>query len=213
MQDPRVLLAENRYLVELGLRTAMSGKPVKPWVDYAPTTKELLTKLTSNRYDLIILGLPLFLELNKSMYSPVYNLTRKISTILIGQSLDRAELEIGKKFDPHAYVLPECGQSELCMAVEAAMKKTKYYCGKVLESMNHIQNQDESNSTADLSQRELEIIQLIVEEKTASEIAECLFLSEHTVRTHRRNIMQKIGVKNTAGLVMYAVKSGLILSE
>jgi DNA-binding CsgD family transcriptional regulator len=61
-----------------------------------------------------------------------------------------------------------------------------------------------------LSDRENEIIILIAEGLTNGQIAEQLFLSNHTINTHRKNIMAKLGVKNTAGIVMYAVKSDLI---
>ena len=61
-----------------------------------------------------------------------------------------------------------------------------------------------------ISDRELEVIKLIAEGYTNVEIAEKLFLSPHTVNTHRKNIMQKLGVNNTAAIVMYAVKSQLV---
>ena len=61
-----------------------------------------------------------------------------------------------------------------------------------------------------LSDRESEIIVLIAEGNTNAQIAEMLFLSNHTVGTHRKNIMSKLGVRNTAGIVMYAVKTNLI---
>jgi len=61
-----------------------------------------------------------------------------------------------------------------------------------------------------LSERENEIIVHIAEGLTNEQIAEQLFLSKHTVNTHRKNIMAKLGVKNTAGIVMYAVKMNLI---
>ena len=61
-----------------------------------------------------------------------------------------------------------------------------------------------------ISKRESEIIVLISEGFTNTQIAEKLFLSSHTVNTHRKNIMSKLGVKNTAGIVMYAVKMNLI---
>ena len=51
---------------------------------------------------------------------------------------------------------------------------------------------------------------MIAEGHTNTKIAELLFLSAHTVTTHRKNIMHKLGVKNTAGIVMYAVKSGIV---
>jgi len=54
------------------------------------------------------------------------------------------------------------------------------------------------------------VLCLIAEGLTNSVIAEKLFLSSHTVTTHRKNIMFKLGVNNTAGIVMYAVKSGIV---
>jgi DNA-binding CsgD family transcriptional regulator len=61
-----------------------------------------------------------------------------------------------------------------------------------------------------LSDRETEIIILISEGLTNAQIAEQLFLSNHTINTHRKNIMAKLGVKNTAGIVMFAVKTALV---
>ena len=60
-----------------------------------------------------------------------------------------------------------------------------------------------------LSERECQVIALIAEGQSYTRIADQLFLSAHTVTTHRRNIMQKLGVNNTAALVMYAMKNGL----
>jgi DNA-binding CsgD family transcriptional regulator len=61
-----------------------------------------------------------------------------------------------------------------------------------------------------ITERELEIITLIAEGYTNVEIADKLFLSPHTVNTHRKNILQKLGVNNTAAIVMYAVKTQLV---
>ena len=56
----------------------------------------------------------------------------------------------------------------------------------------------------------MEVLQLIAEGFTNTQMAEKLFLSAHTVTTHRKNIMGKLGVNNTAALVMYAVKTGAV---
>jgi len=61
-----------------------------------------------------------------------------------------------------------------------------------------------------LSERELEIIKLIAEGYTNAQISVVLYISNHTVNTHRKNIMKKLGVNNTAGIVMFAVKSNLV---
>ncbi|MEL6560848.1 MAG: helix-turn-helix transcriptional regulator [Bacteroidota bacterium] len=61
----------------------------------------------------------------------------------------------------------------------------------------------------ELSSREKEIIKLISSEYTAQEIADKLFISQHTVNTHRKNLLVKLKLKNVAGLVKFAVENGL----
>ena len=61
-----------------------------------------------------------------------------------------------------------------------------------------------------MSSREKEILILIAQEFTGSEIAEKTFISLNTVNTHRRNLISKLNVKNTAGLVKYAIEYGLL---
>ena len=64
--------------------------------------------------------------------------------------------------------------------------------------------------TNDLTEREKEILQLICQELTMKEIADRLSISENTMRNHRVNIMEKINVKNTVGLIKYAYETGLL---
>jgi DNA-binding NarL/FixJ family response regulator len=67
-----------------------------------------------------------------------------------------------------------------------------------------------SKIVGDLSNRELEVLQLIVDGFTNMEIADKLFISNRTVDTHRRNLLQKLNVRNTAELVKFALKNGLV---
>ena len=80
------------------------------------------------------------------------------------------------------------------------------------ESINidEIDSEELNCAPVSISEREMEIIALIAEGFTNQEIAEKLFLSSHTINTHRKNIMAKLGVKNTAGIVMYAIKAQLV---
>ena len=76
--------------------------------------------------------------------------------------------------------------------------------------MNDLELTEFNCEAVSITERELEIITLIAEGYTNVEIAEKLFLSPHTVNTHRKNILQKLGVNNTAAIVMYAVKTQLV---
>ena len=86
----------------------------------------------------------------------------------------------------------------------------KSYYIKGMKHLDDIDSDVLSCESVSLSQRECEIITLIAEGFTNTKIAKLLFLSPHTISTHRKNIMLKLGVKNTAGIVMYAVKTNLI---
>jgi DNA-binding NarL/FixJ family response regulator len=116
-----------------------------------------------------------------------------------------------------SYIKKDCDLQEISDAVIETSKGNKFFCGKILETINKsnldVDDIDHGVLTCDpvmMSDRENEIIVLIAEGYTNDQIAEMLFLSKHTVNTHRKNILFKLGVKNTAGIVMYAVKTQLV---
>ena len=116
-----------------------------------------------------------------------------------------------------SYIKKDCDLKEISDAVTETAKGKKFFCGKILEAIQKANLDPDDIDTGALtcepvlmSDRENEIIVLISEGYTNDQIAEMLFLSKHTVNTHRKNILFKLGVKNTAGIVMYAVKTRLI---
>ncbi|WKZ66910.1 MAG: response regulator transcription factor [Flavobacteriales bacterium] len=115
-----------------------------------------------------------------------------------------------------SYVKKDCDLKEIIDAVSTAAKGQRFFCGKVLETLRRAGHDaarfaEEPLSCAPviLSDRECEIIGLIAEGNSYTRIAERLHLSAHTITTHRRNIMQKLGVNSTAAIVLYAVRNGL----
>lgn len=116
-----------------------------------------------------------------------------------------------------SYIKKECDIHEIVDSVRETGNGGKFFCGQILESvrrdsidLNELESNGFSCEAIALSPRELEVITLIAEGNTNNQIAERLFLSAHTVNTHRKNIMQKLGVNNTAAIVMYAVKAQLV---
>jgi len=116
-----------------------------------------------------------------------------------------------------SYLRKDCDIQEIIESVHSTFQGNSFYCGKIIDRIRKesidISDLDSTTFSCDplpISQREMEIIQLIAEGYTNIEIAERLFLSSHTVNTHRKNIMQKLGINNTAALVMFAVKMELV---
>jgi DNA-binding NarL/FixJ family response regulator len=124
-------------------------------------------------------------------------------------------LQLGVK----SYLLKNCSREEIIDAIHSTSKGEAFFCNKVLRCISEVNNgfndATKANKIAScegisISERENEIIRLIVEGNSNKEIADKLFLSLHTVNTHRKNIMNKLGVNNTAGLVVYAIKNEII---
>ena len=116
-----------------------------------------------------------------------------------------------------SHVKKECSIAEIKNAFKATSKGEKFLCSDIVKQMRN-ENINPKNiffqsldpSPIQLSKRELQIIQFIAEGYTNSQIAAIIYLSNHTVNTHRKNIMKKLGVNNTAGIVMYAVKTQMV---
>lgn len=116
-----------------------------------------------------------------------------------------------------SYIKKNCDIHEIVESIRETGNGGRFFCGQILETIRkeaiNVDDLDILELSCEpvvISDRELEIIKLIAEGHTNVEIAEKLFLSPHTVNTHRKNIMQKLGVNNTAAIVMYAVKSQLV---
>lgn len=112
------------------------------------------------------------------------------------------------------YLLKDAGKEEMIRAIRTVDEGNTYYSQRVSSAiLEHLANPAKSQkekTAASLTRREMEILRLITEEYSNPEIAEKLFISIRTVDTHRRNLLEKLGVKNTAGLVKYAIRQGLL---
>ena len=116
-----------------------------------------------------------------------------------------------------SHIKKECSVNEIKDAFNATLNGKKFFCDDIVKQMqkeninpNKVFFKSLDPNPVQLSERELQIIQYIAEGYTNSQIAAIIYLSNHTVNTHRKNIMKKLGVNNTAGIVMYAVKTEMV---
>jgi DNA-binding NarL/FixJ family response regulator len=112
------------------------------------------------------------------------------------------------------YVLKSAERAELETALNMIVKGHKFYSEQVMMKLAHqtgielIPDPDKPQKIA-ITERELEVLKLIAQELSGTQIAEKLFIAPATVETHRKHLMQKLGVQTTIGLVKYALKFGL----
>jgi DNA-binding NarL/FixJ family response regulator len=121
---------------------------------------------------------------------------------------------ISEIFDTEAegYILKNTGKQELIAALSSLADDGTYYSNEVMNiMMTAVRKQKKiEKETSHLTPREIEIIRLITQEFSTAQIADKLFISPRTVDTHRKNILQKTGVKTIVGLMRFAYENELL---
>ena len=113
-------------------------------------------------------------------------------------------MEAGAK----GFLLKDSSIDEVFAAIKAVINNEEYICNEVMQALSGAMRRNEDTEV--LSEREMDVLLGICRGLSTQEIADKLFLSKRTVDTHRANILEKTGSKNTASLVVYAIKNNLV---
>jgi len=111
------------------------------------------------------------------------------------------------------YILKNTGIDELYDAIRVIQEGGEYFGEEITKEILHGMRHRSHSEQVIFSKRELEILKLLADEFTTQEIADKLFISFHTVESHRRNMLTKAGTKTTTGLVRFAAEHGLLRSD
>jgi DNA-binding NarL/FixJ family response regulator len=209
----RVLLADNHLLIREGLKSILSADRSFQVIGEVTDSEELATAVRKAKPDLVIIDYSLPGFFNTEDIKVLYSLSCATNILVITNNQSHNDILKVLEYGVTNYILKLCDKKELMGAVYATVRKEKFVCSKVIDAiLNKHFPQENSCEGVSLSQREVEIVALISKGFTNSRIAEKLFLSVHTISTHRKNILKKIGVNKSSELVMYAIKTGIIES-
>lgn len=208
-----ILVTDDHTLFRRGTMMLLESFDEVGRIDDAENGKEALEKLDENHFDLILLDLEMPVldgwETAKKVVSKFPEV--KIIMISMHDSLQIISdlIEIGV----HSYLLKNADPDEVHKAIVSVTNNDFYYNQLVSKALHKKVQKDGLNKgvarRADISPREIEILQLICQELTMKEIGEKLFVSEQTVHTHRKNLMKKTKAKNAVGLVKFAFQNGI----
>lgn len=214
----KVLIADKNFLSRVGLELLvgeLKGFELVPSV--CGDKDDLISQLSISKPNLLItdfhsLGITTT-ELN--VLAKKYNRTR---FLVITEMLAKAELKKILDSEITSFLLKECDKIEILEAINSTIKGENFVCGKIISYLTAASEIATTNSFikslgcdgVPVTEREIDIIRGIAEGLSNKLIADKLKLSTHTVNTHRKNIMAKLGVNNTAGIVMFAVKNQLL---
>jgi len=211
----KILIVEDHQIFRLGVKTLLSKQKEFALIGEAPDGSEAIRMAEEEEPDVILLDVHLphlqGAEVCEALLKQV-----PLAKILV-LSGEKNEGYINQMIQAGAlgYILKEATGTELVNAIKVIAKGNSYFSKEVSNAilsqikkpMAPTLSPIPNINQVKLSKREAEILKLISEEFTNKEIAHELFISQRTVDTHRRNLLQKLKVKNTAGLVKFYIRS------
>lgn len=207
----KVILADDHQMFLDGITTLLNRSRNIEILGTAGSGEELLQLLKSNNPDIVITDLQMTgmsgVEAAEKIKARYPNIKIIALTMHNEEGFVRKLVEQGIS----GYVLKNAGREELMAAIEKVKSGNSFFSSEVMQTMMDSMNKPTPKKSDDLplSIREKQVISLICKEYTTNEIADKLKLSPLTIETHRKNIFLKLGIKNIAGLVRFAIKHGL----
>ncbi len=210
----KISIADDHQIFIDGLKALLSGIEDFEIVKEANNGKELLEQMESLIPDIVLMDMNMpemnGLEASKEIRKKYPEV--KILVLTMHGSIDYIQKLI--KAGAQGYLLKNTGKTELETAIRTLIKGENYYSDEVtkriMQGLQKKQSQDNDYQIVELTEREKQVLILIADELTTHEIADKLFISHHTVETHRKNLISKLNVRNVNGLVKYAVQQGLV---
>lgn len=217
LRKVKILLADDHQVVRNGLILMLNHqKAFIPEISEAEDGNDVIFKVENGSYDIVIMDV----NMNKrSGISATKYLTSKFPNVkILGLSMHNEDYVIKQMISAGAmgYLLKNTGIEELTKAILSILESRRYFSSEVSQSIMNINNiinlnQKRPNDTEKkLSVREKQILFLIASELTSNQISVELNLSIRTIEGHRRNILRKLNIQTTAGLIKYAVHNGII---
>lgn len=212
MKKIKILITDDHAMFLDGISALLEKEKDITLIGKAENGKKALEILEKNTVDLVILDLNMP-EINGiELVKEIKKKFRKTKTLVVSTHSNKQIISRLIRLGVNGYLLKNADATIFIQAIHSIMNNVNYFAKEVSEI--HLNNckeiEKQEQQTVELSNREKEILILVAQEFTAAEIAEKTFISLNTVNTHRRNLLSKLNAKNTAGLVKFAIESGLV---
>jgi len=214
MANVKILLADDHKIVRDGIKLMLEPQAGIDVVDEAENGKKALELLKDQLVDIVVMDINMPIMDGITATKKIKEKYSEVKVLALTMSNDDLHIRQMIQAGASGYIMKSAGRKELKDAIDAIMEGKHYFSDEATESimMDLVKGKGKSTDPdpIHITDRELEILELIVQEHTNQEIADKLFISSRTVDAHRRNLLQKTGARNTAGLVKYAFQHNLI---
>jgi DNA-binding NarL/FixJ family response regulator len=223
MEKIRVMLADDHALVRAGIRALLQNMHNVEVVGEAHNGRDALKLIEQLQPDVVLLDIAMP-ELNGlEVAARVSKEMPEVKIAILSMHADEEYVLQALRAGASGYLLKDSAPTELEFAINSVSKGETYLSPSISKrvvddylrrvSNSNVESKHEMSAFVQLTPRQREILQLIVEGNSTKEIAYKLNLSVKTVETHRMQLMERLGIKDVAGLVRYAIRAGIISPE
>jgi len=211
----RVLLADDHELVRKGLRALIERQPDLEVAGEAADGREAVELCEQMKPDVVVMDIAMPRLNGIEATGQIVKRNPATGVIMLSMHSDEGYLTRALAAGAKGYLLKDSAEADLLLAIETVAKGKPFFSPSIgaalLEDyVRQLQQRGLTDSYELLTDREKEILQLLAEGKSNKEVAALLNLSPYTVETHRTHLMQKLNLHNTAEIVLYAVRKGII---
>jgi DNA-binding NarL/FixJ family response regulator len=209
MNKIKIIIADDHTLFINGLKLLLKEEPWIEVIDVANDGKELLDILTRTIPDLILLdiNMPVLNGLDTARY--IKQTHSAIKLIILSTYNEDHLVDKAKQVGVNGYLLKNSSKEDLLQTISLVMDNQSSFPYLEPKKENTFDKEDNFLKQFNLTKREAEIISLLKNNMTNQQIADHLFLSVYTVETHRKNIMQKLGLKTPVALMKFIIEKNL----
>lgn len=211
-----ILIVDDHKLVRDGIKTMLESKED----DYtfiiteAASGMEAIDIIQKTNIDVVLMDQQMPELSGAETVQKIRKINPSLKILAISNYDEIAYINDMLKSGASGYVLKNIDPNELIKAIETILSGKNYYANDIANKLINVNNLNQNNSKTDkrdsISKREMEILKLIASEYNNEQISEKLKIAKRTVDSHRQNLLNKLGVKNTAGLINYAYRNNLI---
>jgi len=205
----RILLVDDHALVRQGLHSLLAQEGFSV-VGEAADGLEAMEKIRSLSPDIVVMDISMPAQNGLNVAREGHKCFPQVKVILLSQHTEDMYIADALEACVAAYVLKSQASSDLVHAIHQVSSGKVYYSPDISASVLAAYKAKTDDKPDSLTLRERQVLQLIAEGKTTRDVASLLFISVKTAETHRTRLMQKLDIHETASLVRYAIRRGLV---
>ena len=213
MSPIKVILADDHVIIRDGIASLLSYNDEVEVIEQCDNGEQAIDAVKKHDPDVVLMDINMPILNGIEATRKIVDFTSKTKVLVLTIHEELAYITKVLSAGAMGYILKTADKNELILAIRTVHNGEKYFSKEVADTLvSGFMKQTRTpkdQSVGDLTKREKEILNLISKAFTNNEIGEELFISVRTVDTHRRNLLQKLGAKNTAGLVRFAIENNL----